>query len=188
MPQLVDDPWHNYVKRIMFKYMETLIALGDQLFQQTTPETTPLAIQRLPWSLLPTDCLSVFGCSMYCWAIHELKLHTAPVPAQIPHQYRSQFRRVTSRKSIDDPRFRTDNIPIKAIVIGSPTANSAAAGTGSFSFDFPRDRYSPFEGAGDISTWQIKLPPTFRQFDYRTISDVVLQLRYTAMDAGDIFG
>ncbi|KAI1355605.1 hypothetical protein F5Y01DRAFT_301744 [Xylaria sp. FL0043] len=91
-------------------------------------------------------------------------------------------------KSTDDSRFPIDNIPINAIAIGSPTANSAAAGTGSFSFDFARDRYSPFEGAGVISTWQIKLPPTFRQFDYRTISDVVLQLRYTAIDGGDIFG
>ncbi|KAI0435137.1 hypothetical protein F5Y09DRAFT_327808 [Xylaria sp. FL1042] len=91
-------------------------------------------------------------------------------------------------ESMNDPRFRTDNIPINAIAIGSPTANSAATGTGSFSFDFARDRYSPFEGAGVISTWKLELPPTFRQFDYRTISDVVLQLRYTAMDGGFNFG
>ncbi|KAJ8130424.1 hypothetical protein O1611_g3204 [Lasiodiplodia mahajangana] len=78
---------------------------------------------------------------------------------------------------LDDTRFRDDNIPISAVAIGSPTA-------GSFSLDFARDRYSPFEGAGVISTWQIDLPPKFRQFDYRTISDVVLQLRYTALDGG----
>ncbi|KAJ8130432.1 hypothetical protein O1611_g3199 [Lasiodiplodia mahajangana] len=35
-----------YMKRIVFKYIETLIALGDQLFQQNTLETIPLAIQR----------------------------------------------------------------------------------------------------------------------------------------------
>lgn len=38
-----------------------------------------------------------------------------------------------------------------------------------------------------ISTWQIDLPPKFRQFDYRTINDVVLQLRYTAFDGGANF-
>lgn len=35
-----------YMKRIVIKYIETLIALGDQLFQQNSLETIPLAIQR----------------------------------------------------------------------------------------------------------------------------------------------
>lgn len=43
----------------------------------------------------------------------------------------------------------------------------------------------PFEGAGVISKWRLELPDTFRQFDYDTISDVVMQLRYTAADGGD---
>ena len=45
------------------------------------------------------------------------------------------------------------------------------------------DRFLPFELAGAISTWQIDLPkPTeaFPAFDYNTISDVILQVRYTA--------
>ncbi|KAF4626578.1 hypothetical protein G7Y89_g11580 [Cudoniella acicularis] len=79
-----------------------------------------------------------------------------------------------------DLRFRTDNIPINAIAIGAPTTGA----TGSFSFGFSDNRYSPFEGAGVISSWQIDLPPELRQFEYRTISDVVLQLRYTALDGG----
>lgn len=90
-------------------------------------------------------------------------------------------------KATDDLRFRTDNIPINAIAIGSPTPSSGAGSTGSFSIDFARDQYSPFEGAGVISTWQINLPPKFRQFEYRTISDIVLQLRYTAIDGGANF-
>ena len=43
----------------------------------------------------------------------------------------------------------------------------------------------PFEGAGVISKWRLGLPDTFRQFDYDTISAVVMQLRYTAADGGD---
>ncbi|KAI1171626.1 hypothetical protein F4777DRAFT_591097 [Nemania sp. FL0916] len=87
-----------------------------------------------------------------------------------------------------DLRFRTDNIPIKAIAIGSPDSNSGGTSSGSFSFGFPGDSYSPFEGAGVISTWQIYLPPELRQFEYHTISDVVLQLRYTALDGGVLLG
>ncbi len=43
----------------------------------------------------------------------------------------------------------------------------------------------PFEGAGAISKWRIELPDKFRQFDYDTISDVIIRLRYTSVDGGD---
>jgi hypothetical protein len=45
------------------------------------------------------------------------------------------------------------------------------------------DRFLPFELAGAISTWQLDLPKPgegFPSFDYSTISDVILQIRYTA--------
>jgi hypothetical protein len=54
-----------------------------------------------------------------------------------------------------------------------------------FDLNFRDERYIPFEGAGAISTWRIELPAQFRQFDYDTISDVILHLRYTALDGGD---
>ena len=47
------------------------------------------------------------------------------------------------------------------------------------------DRYLPFEGRGVISDWRLQLADHFRQFDYDTISDVVLHLRYTARDGGE---
>jgi len=49
-------------------------------------------------------------------------------------------------------------------------------------------RFLPFEGAGAESTWQLGLPSSFRQFDYDTISDVVLHIRYTARQGGDLLG
>jgi len=43
------------------------------------------------------------------------------------------------------------------------------------------ERYLPFEGAGAVdSEWRLDLPATVRQFDYTTISDVVLHIRYIA--------
>jgi Tc toxin complex TcA C-terminal TcB-binding domain len=45
-------------------------------------------------------------------------------------------------------------------------------------------RFLPFEGAGAESKWKLELPAIFRQFDYNTISDVILHIRYTARQGG----
>ena len=47
------------------------------------------------------------------------------------------------------------------------------------------ERFGPFEGAGAISSWRLDLPKDFRQFDYDTIPDVILHLRYTAREGGN---
>lgn len=44
--------------------------------------------------------------------------------------------------------------------------------------------YNPFEGLGAISEWNIQLPKKLRKFNYRTISDVILTIRYTAEAGG----
>jgi hypothetical protein len=58
--------------------------------------------------------------------------------------------------------------------------SSGQADGGSFEFSFRDDRFLPFEGAGAISRWSLELPDTFRPFDYRTISDVIVRVAYTA--------
>jgi hypothetical protein len=82
--------------------------------------------------------------------------------------------------SEDDPRFRETAATIKAIV-----TSSAQQDSGMFEPNLRDERFLPFEGAGAISTWHLELPTQFESFDYDTISDVVLHLRYTARDAGD---
>ena len=42
------------------------------------------------------------------------------------------------------------------------------------------ERFLPFEGAGAESAWKLDLPKDYRTFDYNTISDVILHIRYTA--------
>ena len=96
----------------------------------------------------------------------------------------------------DDDRFIENNIPVKAIA-----ASSAQNDSGVFELSFRDERYLPFEGAGVISDWSLELfndlpsnnpdpaNPDFgrplRQFDYSTISDVILHVKYTAReDAG----
>lgn len=78
-----------------------------------------------------------------------------------------------------EERFRSFSIPVTSIA-----ASTAQNESGMFELNFKDERYLPFEGAGAISRWKLELP-SFRQFDYHTISDVVMHLRYTADEGGD---
>jgi hypothetical protein len=82
-------------------------------------------------------------------------------------------------KGPDDVRFVQDPVGIQAIAT-STGQNDA----GLFELNFRDERYLPFEGAGAISKWRLELPTASRQFDYNTISDVVVQLSYTAREGG----
>jgi hypothetical protein len=81
---------------------------------------------------------------------------------------------------VEDPRFRDGVGSAQSIV-----TSSAQNDSGLFELNFRDDRYLPFEGAGAISGWRIELATDFRPFDYDTISDVVLHVRYTTRDGGE---
>ncbi|VVB63473.1 Uncharacterised protein [uncultured archaeon] len=60
-----------------------------------------------------------------------------------------------------------------------------------FELNFNDNRYLPFEGAGAISDWKLQLSGKWKnegdivdlaQFDFSTISDVILHIKYTAKD------
>jgi len=80
----------------------------------------------------------------------------------------------------EDDRFLTMNIPLTAIA-----TSNAQNDSGVFELNFSAERYMPFEGAGAISKWRLQLPSDFRQFNYDTITDVILHMRYTSLDGGD---
>jgi len=71
--------------------------------------------------------------------------------------------------------------------IQSIATSGAQNDSGLFELNFRDERYLPFEGSGVISEWRLELPKTFRQFDYGTISDAILHVRYTARDGGLAF-
>ena len=81
----------------------------------------------------------------------------------------------------DDIRFRSFAGAIESIV-----TSSAQNDSGLFDVNLRDERHLPFEGAGAISTWRIELPNDIPQFDLETISDVVLHIRYTAREAGQL--
>jgi hypothetical protein len=75
----------------------------------------------------------------------------------------------------------TEVPPRRSVSVAASTAQNDA---GVFELSFRDERYMPFEGAGAISRWSLRLPKTFRQFDYDTINDVVLSISYTADQDG----
>ncbi|HEV2451111.1 MAG TPA: hypothetical protein VGS62_04205 [Streptosporangiaceae bacterium] len=80
----------------------------------------------------------------------------------------------------DDPRF-VDYFGAADTIVTSGGTNDS----GMFETSLNDVRFLPFEGAGAISTWTLSLPAQLASFDYTTISDVILHIRYTARQAGD---
>ncbi len=69
--------------------------------------------------------------------------------------------------------------------IQSIAASNSQNDSGVFELNFRDERYVPFEGTGAISTWRLELPKKdLAQFNYDTIADLVLHLKYTAREGG----
>ncbi len=88
------------------------------------------------------------------------------------------------REDAEDDRFCDYFGSVQLIV-----TSSAQNDSGLFETNLRDERYLPFENAGVISEWQLELPadPSKKepaQFDYNTICDVILYIRYTARKGG----
>lgn len=86
-----------------------------------------------------------------------------------------------ARQGSDDSRFNDYYGTVQSIV-----TSSAQADSGLFETNLHDERYLPFEAMGVAgSQWQLSLPSDVRQFDFDTITDAVIHVRYTARDGGD---
>jgi len=79
-------------------------------------------------------------------------------------------------------------------VIVSPTSASGTStiatssgqnDAGLFEVNLHDERWLPFEGQGAISTWNLVLDPRDNNFDFTTITDGILHVRYTARGGAD---
>jgi hypothetical protein len=82
-----------------------------------------------------------------------------------------------------DDRFLDYTGSVQSIVTSTGDNDS-----GMFETNLNDERYLPFEGQGAVARWRIELPTPYRSFDYSALSDVVLHLRYTAREGGDLLG
>jgi Tc toxin complex TcA C-terminal TcB-binding domain len=104
---------------------------------------------------------------------------------------RSSVRRVATlqdgsygrSQASEDDRFVDYYGSVQSIVTSTGTNDS-----GMFDTNLRDDRFLPFEGAGAISSWHVQLPVDFPAFDYTTISDLILHVRYTAREGGALLG
>jgi hypothetical protein len=90
------------------------------------------------------------------------------------------------REDAEDDRFHDYFGSMQSIVTSSGQNDS-----GMFETNLRDERYLPFENSGVTSDWLLELPadPSKsdpRQFDYATISDVILHVRYTAREGGSL--
>lgn len=90
------------------------------------------------------------------------------------------------REDTEDDRFNDYFGSVQSIV-----TSSAQNDSGLFETNLRDERYLPFENSGVVSDWQLELPanPSKKgacQFDYDTISDVILHFRYTAREGGGL--
>ncbi len=75
----------------------------------------------------------------------------------------------------DGDRFNSHRVPITLMA----TSHAQNDG-GMFDANSTDDRFVPFEGAGAVSQWRLTLPKDSNAFDFDTISDVIIHMRYTA--------
>ncbi|MFK4042927.1 neuraminidase-like domain-containing protein [Nonomuraea wenchangensis] len=84
------------------------------------------------------------------------------------------------REGDEDTRF-SDDLALSESVVTSGTVDA----TGVWEPSLRDERRMPSEGRGAICRIRLELPGDYRQFDYDTIADAVLTLRYSARDGGD---
>jgi hypothetical protein len=87
------------------------------------------------------------------------------------------------RQGTEDPRFEDYHSSLQSIV-----TSSAQNDGGLFEVSLRDERRLPFELTGAVSRWRLELtsPEELRSFDPQTISDVVLHLRMTAREGGEM--
>jgi hypothetical protein len=101
----------------------------------------------------------------------------------------NRYRKVTSADNIAGTGYPEDPGNDERFVynvgsIQSIATSNAQDDSGMFELKFRDERYLPFEGTGAISRWRLELPTAINQFDYDSISDVIVHVKYTAREGG----
>jgi hypothetical protein len=99
---------------------------------------------------------------------------------------------------IDGVKYLNDNSTGSSTNIWpNPRANQQVAvssglnDSGLFTLNFGDERYLPFEGTGAVSNWQLAFPnlknSQKQQAILASLSDIIIQVHYTALDGGATF-
>ncbi len=152
------------------------VQLPESLFDMDGPGHFFRRIKNVALSI---PCVTGPYASVNC-TLTLLKSSIRKSPALQDDQY--------ARADSEDNRFSDHFGSLQSIV-----TSSAQNDNGLFEANLHDERYLPFENSGVISEWHLELPANPAkgdpcQFDYDTISDVVLHMRYTAREGGKLIG
>ena len=146
------------------------IALDEALFDRDHPGHY---FRRLRSVALTVPCVT----GPYTGVNATLVLGSATVRVQPPV---APYTPASATAPPVSPAFMTSQAPATASIVTSHGQNDA----GLFDVNLRDERWLPFEGQGAISTWTLELDPRDNAFDMSTVTDVILQLRFTARSAG----
>jgi len=59
--------------------------------------------------------------------------------------------------------------------------------SGLFELNFDDSRYLPFEGTGAVSSWKLEIPKGENSIKYESITDVIIELKYTAIQGSNAY-
>ncbi len=150
---------------------ECFVEISEALFDLDFPGHTHRRVHSVGLTIpCVTGPLTGVNCTL---TLLENSVRVSSVPTGADGNY--------ARDANGDSRFRDSVAAIQSIV-----TSGGQNDFGRFDSNSPDERYRPFENAGAISKWRIELPKDCNHFDFATISDVLLHLRYTARDGGGI--
>ena len=99
-----------------------------------------------------------------------------------PHLCCHDRRRLNDYEAcFDDPRVVRQYAAREAIATSSGQNDS-----GMFELNFRDERYLPFEYLGTVCRLRIELPPKNNYFELDTLSDLIVNLNYTAREGGEL--
>jgi hypothetical protein len=84
-------------------------------------------------------------------------------------------------KTGSDKNVRSDWRKQQKIAISKAVNDS-----GLFELNFHDERYLPFEGTGAVSDWELEMCGSNEDV-LDTVSDVIIHIKYTALDGGETF-
>ncbi|MBN8490708.1 MAG: hypothetical protein J0M00_04675 [Burkholderiales bacterium] len=80
-----------------------------------------------------------------------------------------------------------DRFIVSYAIADAVATSSARDDAGVFELNARDERYLPCEGAGAVARYRVELNAPWPRFDHQSITDVVLHIRYSAREAGQVF-
>ena len=149
------------------------IALDEALFEYDHPGQY---FRRLRSVAITVPCVT----GPYTGVNATLTLSSAMIRTQAPG---TSYQPQGAAEAPNDPTVVIS--PVAAAGTQAIATSSGQGDAGLFDVNLRDERWLPFEGQGAISTWNLVLDPRDNNFDFTTITDVILHVRYTARGAGD---